>query len=102
MTNKDFQKFLKWIKNRLIHKYGEKDSEVIFLFDCLINNHFFLIDHRIKDLDLTDICRKYYADYDYERDVDSVIRLGYTTDERDEIRSFITELSKDLLETYNK
>jgi hypothetical protein len=28
--------------------------------------------------------------------------LGYTNEERDEIRGFITELSKDLLETYNK
>lgn len=102
MTNKDFQKFLKWLKNRLVNKYGEKDSEILFLFDCLINNHFFLIDHRIEDIDLNDICRKYYRDFDYDRDVDSVIRLGYTSDERDEIRSFITDLSKDILEAYNK
>lgn len=102
MTNKDFQKFLKWLKNRLIYKYKEDKKEIIFLFDCLINNHFFLLDNRIKDIDLNALCRKYYSDFDYERDVDSVIRIGYTNEERDEIRNFISELGKDILEVYNK
>lgn len=102
MTTNDFKSFLIWLKNRLKYKYKEQDPSIMFLFDCLINNHYFLVDHRMKEFDLLEVCKRNYPNWDYEKDVDSLFDVGYTNEEREDIKDFVTNLGRDILEVYNK
>ena len=100
MTNNDFKKFLSWLKNRLVYKYGESDPEIITALNCLINNHYFVLNHLVPEKDLISLCRKYYKDFDYERDEDSFIDIGYTEAQRENLKEFVQNIGKDLLEIY--
>lgn len=101
MTNKEFRQFLTWIRNRLVYKYHEKDPTIITALNCLINNHYFIVNTLLKDKDLTRVCQKYYADFDYEKDSpDDTLNIGYTNDEKRKIKDFIQSLGKDIMEIY--
>ena len=103
MTDKDFKNFLKWIKNRLVYRYKETEPDVITSLNCLINNHYFVLNELIKDKDLTDICKKYYADFDFDKPEDTHEKdftIGYTKEEKQKIKEFVQNIGKDLLEIY--
>lgn len=103
MTNKEFKDFLQWIKNRLVFRYKESDPEIITALNCLINNHYFVLNHLIKEKDITPICKKYYADFELDKPEnthDKDFAIGYTETERQKIKEFITNVGKDLLEIY--
>jgi hypothetical protein len=101
MTNKEFKKFLEWIRNRLVYKYGETDPTVITALNILINNHYFVLNQLIKDKDLTPICKKYYQDFEFDKEEgDTTFAIGYSESEREKIKTFIQNIGKDLLEIY--
>jgi len=86
--------FLKWLYNRLIHKYGTGESEDISIRLKSIINHLslpFSIDISTEDLDK--IINKYYADF-Y---LDKSETLGFTEEERNSLRKQIREMCEDIV-----
>lgn len=81
-------KFLEWITNRLNYKYSE-NTEILDVLKSITSEKITMP----KDLDndmVEKCCRKHFFDFDMEKSED--FRVGYTEDERNDIRKLITDI----------
>lgn len=87
------QEFLIWLSNRLIYKHGyiEQDEIVKKLLDLGTKTNELIIND--KNLDL--IISKYYVDFFLEKSEDA--KIGYTDNERNEIRQYVKSLVSDIV-----
>lgn len=88
-TNKEF---LRWLANRLIfkHGYSQNDPIIIQLNELIAKNFMDL-----QDDELDKILSKYYIGFFLEKTED--IKIGYSNEERDEIRSYAKSLIFDVI-----
>ena len=83
---------LLWIRNRLQNKFHD-DQLVIDELDSIINNYL-LVKKIIPIQDIEKICKKYYADWDFEK---SELSFGMDDTDKVNVRTFIINLLKDLV-----
>jgi hypothetical protein len=98
MNTIEFKSLIHWIKNRLVHKYQETDQVILDTLDSLINNNYCLSCSKIDDEKINSLCKKYYVDFDYEKEDSDILNIGYTKEEKLKLKQFITNLCKDLME----
>lgn len=83
---------LLWIRNRLKNKYHD-DQFVIDEIDSVIENYL-LIKKIILLEDIDKICKKYYADWEFEK---CELNFGMDNNDKAKIREFMINLLKDLV-----
>ena len=88
------KEFLIWFFNRCKFKLGVEEHILNKLYALFKNNH--IVPKKISSVQLDDMCKKYYADFDMEKSED--INWGYTDDERNKIRKFILGILSDFTE----
>ena len=91
MSNMDF---LKWIHNRLTNKYKE-DTTILNKFNSVIDNNITMPKNLDRDL-IERCCRKHFFDFDIEKSYD--FKVGYTNNERDDIRKLVTDIYQTIKE----
>jgi len=86
--------FLQWLCNRLIYKHGYTIDDPIV--KKIINLTKWIIEKEtyISDDQLDNIIKKYYADFDMEYSED--LKLGFTNKERENLRSSIRSIVKEV------
>lgn len=92
MGIKDKQ-FLVWLSNRLVYKHGyqQNDNTILKLGEILSSDSTL----EITDSELDLILSKYYIDFFLEKAED--INIGYTPQEREELRKLIRSLVTDII-----
>lgn len=93
MLYKEDATFLKWIVNRLIHKFADSPKEwhIYYLKDIIsrIENQ----DIQISNEDLNKILAKYYIDFF----LDKTDTCGFTEDDRTSMRVTVKNICKDII-----
>jgi hypothetical protein len=89
--------FIKWLINRLLYKHNYRESDVIILSLNEILKYLqpktYLID--LEENDLDKIISKYYADFNLDATDD--INIGYTPQQRENLRNQIKHLVSDIV-----
>lgn len=89
-NQKEPHEFLTWLSSRLRFRFKEDDVIVGDLDNILLN--YKLIPKKIS-IDLIDnICKKHYPDFELEKVPD--LNMGYTEQERMQIRNFVIDIIK--------
>ena len=90
--NKD-NVFLQWLLNRLTYKHNEQDIEVINILGSIINDRH-IISNNIDDSIIEMICKKYHADWDFDK---SELSFGHSEESRNAIKIYAKNLIKDYI-----
>lgn len=85
--------FLKWLLNRLKYKYHENDIETINYINNILD-HKHIIPTDINNIIIEKICKKYHADWDFEK---SELSFGHSEESKNEIRCYIRNVIKDYI-----
>lgn len=85
--------FLKWLSNRLIYKYQEKDKDILDKIQIIIK-YKHIINTDIDDTILEKICKKYHADWEFE---ESELNFGHSDESRQEIKNYTKNIIKDYI-----
>lgn len=91
-TNLIPSNFLGWLFNRLKFKYHE-DETILYQIKDIYSNYI-LFPKKIP-IDIIDkICKKHYPDFDIDKTPD--LNIGYTNNERLQIKQFIVSVIEDV------
>ncbi|NBQ17248.1 hypothetical protein EBU24_02955 [bacterium] len=89
------QRYLLWLIQRMLYKYGESKDLVEPLYgilECLKPKPYIL---DIPDTDLDRVIAKYYIDFNLESSDD--FRIGFSEDQRKELRQCVKALIVDVV-----
>lgn len=93
MNNQESMDFLLWLYQRLKVKYNEDECILLKLDDIIKNKK--IVNQKIHPQFIQDICEKNYPGFFMEKSTD--IDMGYSPQERSDIRSFVSSIIIDTL-----
>lgn len=89
-NQKEPHEFLNWLSSRLRFRFKEDEAIVGDLDKILLN--YKLIPKKIPIELIDNICKKHYPDFELEKVPD--LNMGYTEQERMQIRNFVIDVIK--------
>ena len=84
---------LEWLINRIINKFGDRDSDDHIVYAKDIIQRLYSSQININDHDLDQIITKYYADFF----MDKCELWGFTQEERQNLRTQIRDICQDII-----
>lgn len=87
------RQYLHWLLSRLSNKYQE-NIDITDRFTKILKN-FVFIPKKMNKKTIDACCRKHFLDFDLEKSHD--VNLGYTEEERNDIRRLITDIHETIL-----
>jgi hypothetical protein len=91
-------KFLRWLGQRLIHLHGYNANDtVVFQLNKAIKNFLSPPKISMSNNDLDKIISKYYVDFYLEKQEDNNFNVGFSDQERNNLRKTIRDLVTDIM-----
>ena len=90
--------FLRWLSQRLIHLHGyDANDTVVFQLNKAIKNLLSPQKISMSNNDLDKIISKYYVDFYLEKQQDNNFNVGFSDQERNNLRKMIRDLVTDIM-----
>lgn len=96
MKNKEATDFLTWLKQRMYIKHQDRHPLIHRSIDSIIS-HLKSSSKILKDSDIEEICKSVYPLFEIEKDQNSMFDVGYTKEEKDNIRKNTRRIIKAFL-----
>lgn len=94
LSNYSCYSFMIWLNNRLKYKYKENSSVIDKLSTIIANTA--ILPKKLTPNIIDKCCRKHFVDFDMEKTYD--FKVGYTDEEREDIRKLITDIYNTVFE----
>ncbi len=80
--------FLKWLSNRLAHRHNE-NNDILVALNSIIDNTVAMPKNLEPEL-IEKCCKKHFFDFEMDKSYD--FKLGYTEEERNNIRKLVIDI----------
>lgn len=93
MSTLESKEFLSWLHNRLKIKHHEDEEILLRLLDIINNKK--IIEKRIDPETIHKVCEKNYPGFHFDYCPET--KIGYTPDEKTQIKNIVTSIIMDTL-----